>query len=132
VLIYPARAAAAARSTVAGEGSVTGEIPFLDALADITAASVEHHSLAPREFMLVRMAALIEVNAPSASYLRQCRRGRGQRVTADDTQAVMIAGAAPVVGRERVVSAGGNIPRALGMTIAVADSKLAGDGDAGP
>ena len=38
------------------------ETPVLDTLADITAASVEHNSLAPREFMLVKMAALIPVD----------------------------------------------------------------------
>jgi hypothetical protein len=38
---------------------MTGETPVLDTLADLTVASVEHNSLAPREFMLVKMAALI-------------------------------------------------------------------------
>ena len=38
---------------------------------------------------------------------------------------------APVVGTARVVSAGGNILRALGFAIAVADSEMADDGDAG-
>ena len=49
-------------------------------------------------------------------------------VTADDIQGVMIA-VAPVVGTARVVSAGGNIPRALRFAIAVADSEMADDGD---
>ena len=54
---------------------MTAETPVLDTLLDLTAVSVEHNSLAPREFMLARMAALIAVNAP-ASYLpgdRCCR-----------------------------------------------------------
>jgi len=55
---------------------VAGEAPVLDTLADITAASAEHHSLAPREFMLARMAALIEVDAPPASYLASAEAGR--------------------------------------------------------
>jgi hypothetical protein len=38
---------------------------------------------------------------------------------------------APVVGTARVVSAGGKILRPLGLAIAVADSEMAGDGDAG-
>jgi hypothetical protein len=47
---------------------VTGETLVLGSLADITAASVEHNSLslAPREFMLARMAAPIEVDVPPA------------------------------------------------------------------
>jgi len=42
--------------------SMTGETPVLGTLADLTAASVERNSLAPREFMLVRMATLIPVD----------------------------------------------------------------------
>jgi hypothetical protein len=50
-------------------------------------------------------------------------------ITADDIQAVMI-GVAPGVGTPRVVSAGGNILRALGLAIAVADAEAA-EKDAG-
>ena len=45
------------------EGSVNGESPVLDTLAEITAAWVEYNSLAPRELMLMRIAALIAVYA---------------------------------------------------------------------
>ena len=109
---------------------MTSETPVLDTLADITAASIEHNSLAPREFMLARMAALIAVDAPPASYLANAEAAADSGVTADDIQAVMIA-VAPVVGTARVVSAGGKILRALGFAIAVADSEMADDGDAG-
>jgi alkylhydroperoxidase/carboxymuconolactone decarboxylase family protein YurZ len=106
------------------------ETPVLDTLADITAASVEHNSLPPRELMLVRLAALIAVDAPPASYLANAEAAADSGLTADDIQAVMI-GVAPVVGTARVVSAGGKILRALGLAVAVADAELAGDGDAG-
>jgi len=45
-------------------------------------------------------------------------------VTADDIQAVMIA-VAPVVGTPRVVAAAGNILRALGFEIMVAEAAMA-------
>jgi alkylhydroperoxidase/carboxymuconolactone decarboxylase family protein YurZ len=109
---------------------MTDETPVLDTLADITAASVEHNSLPPRELMLVRLAALIAVDAPPASYLANAEAAADSGVTADDIQGVMI-GVAPVVGTARVVSAGGKILRALGFAVAVADSELAGDGDDG-
>jgi hypothetical protein len=48
---------------------VADETPVLDTIADITAASLEHNLLAPRELMLVRLAALIAVDAPPATYL---------------------------------------------------------------
>jgi len=108
---------------------VTTETPVLDTLAEITAASLEHNALAPRELMLVRMAALIAVDAPPASYLANAGAAEESGVTADDIQAVLI-GVAPVVGTARVVSAGGNILRALGLAIAVADSEMADDSDA--
>jgi hypothetical protein len=46
-------------------------------------------------------------------------------VTADDIQGVMIS----VAGTARMVSAGGNIPRALRLAVAVADSEMADDGN---
>jgi Carboxymuconolactone decarboxylase family len=107
---------------------VNGETPVLDTLADITAASIENNSLVPREFMLARMAALIAVDAPPASYLANAEVAADAGVTAADIQGVMIA-VAPVVGTPRVVAAGGNILRALGFAISVADSELADDDD---
>ena len=104
------------------------ETPVLDTLADMTAASLVRNSLAPRELMLVRIAALIAVDAAPASYLMNAGAAEESGVTADDIQGVMI-GVAPVVGAPRVVSAGGKILRALGLAIAVAESELADDSD---
>ena len=104
------------------------ETPVLDTLADMTAASLMHNTLAPRELMLVRIAALIAVGAAPASYLMNAGAAQESGVTADDIQGVMI-GIAPVVGAPRVVSAGGNILRALGLAIAVAESELADSDD---
>lgn len=107
---------------------MTDETPVLDTLADLTAASLAHNSLAPRELMLVRIAALIAVDAPPVSYLANAGAAEESGVTADDIQGVMI-GVAPVVGSPRVVSAAGKILRALGLAIAVAESEMADDGD---
>ena len=103
---------------------MTAETPVLDTIADITAASLEHNSLASRELMLVRVAALIAVGAPPASYLANAAAAADSGVTADDIQAVMI-GVAPVVGTPRVVAAAGNILRALGFEIMVAEAEMA-------
>ena len=105
---------------------MNGETPVLDTLADITAAAVEHNSLPPRELMLVRIAALIAVDAPPASYLANAGAAADSGITADDIQAIMI-GVAPVVGTPRVVAAGGNILQALGLAIAVADAEAGED-----
>lgn len=97
------------------------DTPVLDTIADITTASIEHSSGSPREFMLARLAALIAVDAPPASYLANAPAIEEAGLTADDVQRVMIA-IAPVVGTPRVVSASGQILRALGFAIAVDDT----------
>src|SRR5882757_7891217 len=100
--------------------------PVLDTLTDMTAASVEHNSLSPRDFMLARLAALIAVDAPPVSYFVNDSAIQESGLTAEDIQGVMIA-IAPVVGAPRVMSAGGHILRALGIAVAVADADLAAE-----
>jgi phospholipid N-methyltransferase len=79
----------------------------------------------PREIVAIelqpRLAAMIAMGAPPASYLFSAEAAAELGITADDIQGVMI-GVAPVVGAPRVVAAGGNIMRALGFAIAVTDS----------
>jgi hypothetical protein len=111
-------------------GSVTAETPVLDTLADITAASVEHNSLAPRELMLARLTALIAVDAPAASYLANAGAAADSGITADDLQAVMI-GVAPVVGTARRGLGRREDPPGPGIAVAVAEAEMADDGDAG-
>ena len=98
--------------------------PVLDTLADVTAASIEHNTLSPRDFMLARLAALIAVDAPPLSYIANASAIEESGLTIDDVQGVMIA-VAPLVGTARVMAAGGHILRALGMAIAVADADQA-------
>ena len=104
------------------------ETPVLDTLADMTAASLARSSLDARELMLVRIAALIAVDAPPASYLANAGVAQQSGVTADDLQGVMI-GIAPVIGTARVVSAGGKILRALGLAVAVSEAEAADAGE---
>jgi alkylhydroperoxidase/carboxymuconolactone decarboxylase family protein YurZ len=106
------------------------ETPVLDTLADMTAISVERCALPPRELMLARIATLIAVNAPPVSYVANAGAAADSGVTAEDIQAVMI-GIAPVVGTPRIVAAAGNILRALGFEIMVAEAQMAELADAG-
>ncbi len=99
------------------------DTPVLDTIADITAASIEHNSISPRDFMLARLAALIAMDAPPASYLANAPALQEAGLTSEDVQGIMIA-IAPVVGTPRVVSAGGQILRALGFAIAVDDAVM--------
>ena len=97
------------------------ETPVLDTIIDITTASIDHNSVSPRDFMLARLAALIAVDAPPASYLANAPAITQAGLTAHDVEGVMIA-VAPVVGTPKVTSAAGQILRALGMAIAVGDN----------
>ena len=92
------------------------ETPVLNTLADITALSLERCALAPRELMLARIAALIAVDAPPASYMANAGAAADSGITGDDVQAIMI-GIAPVVGTAKSRGAAGNIFRALGFAI---------------
>ena len=97
--------------------------PVLDTLTDMTAASVDHNSLSPREFMMARLAAMVAVDAPPISYFVSASAIEQSGMTAEDIQGVMIA-VAPVTGAPRVMSAGGHILRALGIAVAVAESEM--------
>ncbi|HVB44798.1 MAG TPA: hypothetical protein VNF47_19130 [Streptosporangiaceae bacterium] len=96
--------------------------PVLDTLADINMTSIEHTHLRPRELMLARIAALVAVDAPPGSYLANAGAAADSGITEQDVQDLLIA-VAPVVGTTKVVSAGGNLMRALGFAITVAESE---------
>jgi Carboxymuconolactone decarboxylase family len=92
------------------------DTPVLDTVALMTAASVGNCTLPPRELMLVRLAALVAVGAPPASYLANTGVAVDVGITLADAQDVLVA-TAPIVGTARVVTAAGNIARALGFII---------------
>jgi hypothetical protein len=96
--------------------------PVSTLLAEMIAASLEASSLDPHTFMLVRLAALVAVDAPPLSYLGNLAVAGDVGVTREDIQGVATA-IAPVVGTARVVAAAGNIARALGIAI-VAEAEL--------
>jgi 4-carboxymuconolactone decarboxylase len=98
----------------------TSETPVLDLLARMTADSIEASSLDPQTLMLVRIAALVAVDAPPASYLLNLKVAGELDVDAEQVRGVLIA-IAPIVGTARVASATGKIVRAVGLGIEVAE-----------
>ena len=90
-------------------GFVSADTPVLDTLTDMTAASVEHNSLSPRDLVLARVAALIAVDAPPVSWFANASAIEESGQAAEDVQGIMIA-VAPVVGGPRVAAAGGAHP----------------------
>ena len=96
------------------------EYPVLDLLKSMTADSLDASDLDPGTLMLVRIAALVAIDAPPASYLLNLGVASELGIGAEDIQDVLTA-IAPIVGTARVVSASGNIMRALGFAIEVAE-----------
>ncbi|HJY93704.1 MAG TPA: carboxymuconolactone decarboxylase family protein [Streptosporangiaceae bacterium] len=69
-----------------------------------------------RSYALVKIAALIAVDAPPASYVWQVANALAEGATPDDILGVLIA-VAPQVGGPRIVAAAPEIMVALGLTL---------------
>ena len=72
--------------------------------------------------MMARIAALVAVDAPAASYLLNAGTAADVGITLDDVEGILIA-VAPIVGTPRVAAAAGNIVRALGFAVAVMEAE---------
>jgi hypothetical protein len=96
------------------------ETPVLDLLAGMNAASLEASSLADDQLMIARIAALVAVDAPPASYMLNLGAAGDAGVDTEQVQGVLAA-VAPIVGTPRVVSAAGKMMRALGLALDLAD-----------
>jgi alkylhydroperoxidase/carboxymuconolactone decarboxylase family protein YurZ len=102
----------------------SADTPLQDLLANMTAASMEASGLDARSLMLVRIAALVAVDAPPASYLLNLAVADEAGVDGESVRDVFAA-VAPIVGTARVASAVGNVVRALGFAELAAEQELA-------
>jgi 4-carboxymuconolactone decarboxylase len=98
----------------------TTDTPVLDLLASMTADSIEASSLDADTLMLVRIAALVAVDAPTVSYLMNLGAATETDIDAEQVRGVLAA-IAPIVGTARVASATVNIVNALDIAIEVAE-----------
>jgi 4-carboxymuconolactone decarboxylase len=92
------------------------ETPILDLVMDMTASSLEASSLDTETLMLVRIAALVAVDAPPASYMLNLGAAGESGVTGDQVEGVLAA-VAPIVGTPRIASAAGKMARALDLKL---------------
>ena len=98
----------------------TVETPILDLLASMTADSIEASSLDAETLMLVRIAALVAVDAPPVSYAFNLEAAGDLAIDPERVQGVLAA-VAPIVGTARIASATGKIMRALELTAQTED-----------
>ena len=98
----------------------TRETPVLDLLASMTADSLAASSLDAETLILVRVAALVAVDAPTFSYLMNLEAASEVGIDPERVRGVLLA-IAPIVGTARVASATGKIVDALDVAIEVAE-----------
>ena len=91
-----------------------GDGPVLQAIAAMNLDTLALSSLDAETYMLVRLAALVAVDGPPASYLAHLGLAADIGITVDQVQGVLTA-IAPIVGSPRIVAAAGNSLRALGL-----------------
>ncbi len=98
----------------------TEDTPVLDLLADMTAASLAASSLDPETLALVRVAALVALDAPPVSYILNLEAAADLGIDGDRVRGVLAA-IAPIVGTARVASATAKIVEALAIEIEIAE-----------
>jgi alkylhydroperoxidase/carboxymuconolactone decarboxylase family protein YurZ len=101
-------------------GDQATDTPVLDLIGKMTAESMEASDLDAETLMLVRIAALVAMDAPPASYMMNLAAAKDIGVSEEQIRGVFAA-IAPIVGTARIASAMGKIVRALGLAMDLAE-----------
>jgi alkylhydroperoxidase/carboxymuconolactone decarboxylase family protein YurZ len=91
-----------------------GDAPVLEQLAQMTLDTRDRSGLDDETYTLVRIAALVASDAAPMSYLVNLGAAAEIGVPLEEVQGTLVA-IAPIVGSARVVSAAGNMIKALGI-----------------
>jgi alkylhydroperoxidase/carboxymuconolactone decarboxylase family protein YurZ len=105
---------------------VRDEEPIFDVITEMTFETMERADLDPKELMLVRLAALVGVDAPPVSYVTNLAAAEDAGLSAEDVRALLIA-VSPIVGTPRIVAAVSNIGKGLGITFQPEDRDFAAE-----
>ncbi|MGB0093811.1 MAG: carboxymuconolactone decarboxylase family protein [Solirubrobacteraceae bacterium] len=97
-------------------GISAGNLDILDKAVGLRELNREGSGLDPRTFALVKIATLIALDAPPASYAWQITNAHEDGVTPEDILGVLRA-VAPQVGGPRVVAAAPEIMLSLGLAL---------------
>ena len=97
-----------------------GDAPVLETLLAMNLDALERSGLDAETYLLVRLAALVAMDAPPVSYLITLGVAEEAGLTAEKAQAVLVA-IAPVVGSARVTAAAGAILRGVLGAAALVD-----------
>jgi len=97
-------------------GISAGDMSVIETAVGLRDANREGSGLDGRTFALVKIAALIALDAPPSSYAWQIANALEEGVTPEDIVGVLRA-VAPQVGGPRVISAAPEIMVALGLPL---------------
>jgi 4-carboxymuconolactone decarboxylase len=97
-------------------GVATGDVSLLEEALGLREAQLEANGLDARTFALVKIAALIALDAPPASYAWQVGNALNEGVSPEDMLAVLRA-IAPQVGGPKGVAAAPELMLALGLDL---------------
>jgi 4-carboxymuconolactone decarboxylase len=97
-------------------GIAGGDLRLLEDAMGLREAQLEATGLDARTFALVKIASLVALDAPPASYAWQVANALQDGASAEDMLGVLRA-VAPQVGGPKVVAAAPEIMRALGLTL---------------
>jgi alkylhydroperoxidase/carboxymuconolactone decarboxylase family protein YurZ len=89
-----------------------GDTPVLETILAMHMDALERSGLDAETYLLVRLAALVALDAPPVSYAVTLSAAAETGVTLEQAQSVLIA-IAPLVGTARVTAAAGAIVRAV-------------------
>ena len=95
-------------------GIAAGDVEVLASAVGLREANRESSGLDGRTFALVKIAALIALDAPPSSYTWQVANALEEGVTPEDLLGVLRA-VAPQVGGPRVMAAAPEIMEAMGL-----------------
>lgn len=98
------------------KGVSAGDLDFLESAVGLREAHMEATGLDARTFALVKIAALIALDAPPASYAWQVTNALADGATPEDLLGVLRA-VAPQVGGPRVVAAAPELMLAMGLSL---------------
>jgi 4-carboxymuconolactone decarboxylase len=98
------------------KGISVGDVDLLETALGLREAQLERTGLDSRTFALVKIAALIALDAPPASYVWQITNALEDGATPEDILGVLRA-VAPQVGGPRVVAAAPEVLLALGLSL---------------
>ncbi len=115
-MTMPAKAAIDDATTDALANLALGDPELLGEGLQLRQEMQERSGLDPRTFALVKIAALIALDAPPASYLWQVGNAIGAGCTPEDLLGVLRA-IAPQVGGPRIVEAAPELMVALGLAL---------------